>query len=522
MLRNSIPGVSIKPNSNIANYSEFRVYEQVALHYEEDAVNDWSLRIPYGDGPQDLSIEFLVGNLSFDELESETYKPPTATQIIATIENEINNDKIARPALQQLLHWSPFWIEKISVKIEDRYVPLVKYRLVELLISFIENNSFYTNTLEMQYILLLRQRLRFISAINDEVCRRIYRFHQHYYEAREAYATYLVNKTDLVELALSKAQPFSDNTSQKTSWLNKSKWGGTETTNWDIDSEILLLLFDDREEKKLSTWFHAYKTPLNRKLSSWIVEKGLLARNDLHMATRAIAGSRNPQNKLGKYFYKSLQYIHIWVFGWTILSAVSLVGTGIWGERAFQNIPLFATMSITSVIVGIGLPFFYWFVFAFRGGFTKESVFPLALRIPGMAFIGVLGIAGIADAYTEFGFNAFDSFLPVVPMILGALGATFFYIFFETSQRSASLSQALRKTWYLISYAWAATFWISFFVAWFVEPLQLNKNISINRPLFVFGQSISIDFVLFMSAFSLLVGTLTQLFWEDKSVAEPL
>jgi hypothetical protein len=90
----------------------------------------------------------------------------------------------------------------------------------------------------------------------------------------------------------------------------------------------------------------------------------------------------------------------------------------------------------------------------------------------------------------------------------------------------ADVRGAGRRALFIWAYALAAAFWIAFFAAWFVAPLVLcdPEGCTLWPRSFtgLYNTTISTDFVFFIAPLALSIGVLTQLFWEETAVAEPI
>lgn len=422
--------------------------------------------------------------------------------------------------LASVLRWSPFWLDdrhKLAYpdypedSFENR---LIRYHLAEICLSLLEQLRSRPNlpfNLQDSHILLLRQRFRYLAALPAE---KISDYEYTLRIARETYAHFLLEKTERVELAFARA-----------------KSPGSES--WSLDDEYRLLLTNDQTN---TLWPIAHHTPSDTALTHRLIRQGLLGRNHLAAATDTVANLMTVTPSSSSRFWRGartiiaqgLRRFHIWICLLTSLAAIIFC----WSNQS--NTRLFLTTAILTLIP----PAMIWLAAALLMRGQPVILYPLALRIPAMALLGVIGITGLSDTYTTFALNAWDA--PVIAYLITifCLFVAVGYLFFQSVTRTKDWRSASYRTLLLSGYTLAAAFWISLAVAWFSDPLgftacnlqqtncivygPLTGHLQLNRSVILFGQRVSKDFTFFFTALSLLIGVLTQLFWEDKSVTEPI
>lgn len=422
--------------------------------------------------------------------------------------------------LSGVLFWSPFWLDdgrKLPYSDHPEHSPehlLIRYHLAEICLSLLEQLRSRPNlpiNLQDVHVLLLRQRFRYLAALPAE---KISDYEYTLRIARETYAHFLLEKTERVELAFTRAEPSGSN-------------------SWSLDDECRLLLMNDQTN---ALWPIAHRTPSDAALTHRLVRQGLLERNHLAAATDVVANLVTAAPSASSRFWQgvrvftalSLRRFHLWICLLTLLAAIAFS----WSSQG--NTRLFAISAILTLIP----PATIWLVTALFMGGQPIVLYPLALRIPAMALLGVIGITGLSDTYTIFALNAWDT--PTIAYLVTGfcLFVAVGYLFFQTVTRTKDWRSAADRSLLLFGYTFAAAFWISLFMAWLADPLgftacdpqqanciahdPLTGHLQLTRSVVLFGQRVSKDFTFFFAALSLLIGVLTQLFWEDKSVTEPI
>lgn len=421
-----------------------------------------------------------------------------------------------------------------------RWVAL--YRMSEILLAAVDLWN-APSLFEKPRLLLLRQRYRYLASLaqltNRVDERRKYLPDYDYLigSAREAYGHALVSKTDLVELALGQARPPEDK------------------KEWELDDEVRLLILNDSE-----LWPFAWKerSDTQAQFTDWLLRNWLLARDDLKgtiQVLRAVLlykrSSGWPSVVVSRLVGWLLSWMHTFVIIGAFLIAVALIVPQLvngWISR-FASMPAAnqgATLGYLLVLLALlslglaGLGLFGAVVLKELRG--RQILYLLVLRVPAMALVGILAGAGLADAYIRFAFRGLDNLAPALLLAASALGLAFFYILFEVQVRVNNLAAALQRAVRLWLYGWASTIWMAVFTGAMADVIGLTRCSAedllveglcqlpgawhgyLNLPRFAeyFGYRISFDYVLLVSTLALMVGVFTQIFWEDKAIAEPL
>ena len=463
-----------------------------------------------------LSAQLTTGNL----LNSDDSGQPMAAAAIAA--QLLDASVISPPNLLVILTWSPFWLEQLSPYGDEPFMnSLVRYRLADACLMALAELSAEQPVaphLSDSRILLIRQRFRYLAALAeaDIYRRKIRGYLSQLRTARETYARLLLEQRSEVELALARAEP-------------------PHTDHWPLDEEVMLLITNPATRR---AWPVTRQTPLDMALTHRLIRQGLLPTNNLSAATGSIAnllvrpeadGRQSPQGwrQTVSGWWRSavafgLHYFHLWLCLGTFISAVVLL--------FYWHRP---NLFIAVATIALLPPLISWLasLILLRG--ESLALYPLALRIPGMALLGVIGITGLSDTYTVFALNAWQT--PVVAWLVTifCLLLAFAYVYFQSITRTRDWRQALGRSLKLWSYALAVAFWISLLFAALADPLGftacgpaqphcIDGLLPLARAMPLWGQRLSIDFTFFFTGLSLLIGVLTQLFWEDKAVAEPI
>ena len=530
------PGASLRPSQSRQTDPDWTAFADPNTISLQPKGDGWQLEVK-AVGIQSASLEFSLFVWRLQDPESVTL----AKNLDAAVNELVNHEQIY--GVTEFLYWSPFWVETLQSEQLRGYDPnsdddrLIRYRLVEICLRAIEKKYPSPGPLAESHTLLLRQRYRLLASLDQSMDqRKRLSYDRLVREARAAYGQLLLDTLELAEQALALA--------------------ALDDKQWSFDHEIEMLLLNQDEE----LWSFAYATEGDRRFSHWLVQNGLLKRDNLPRATKTVAAfAAEPQtvgrgfadndatNSWRKKIANSFQYFHLWIICATLLGAVGvwLAGSGFSflfpgsfpGEEGIVNAgKLFLSVAF---IGGVIFPFLYWLLVWKLLNFRRSGLFPLAMRLPGMALVGILAIAGLSDLYSQFGVNAWTRPLAAWSVfLLSALGALL-YLLFEALARVENFRWAWRRSVPLWAYGWSATFWLALLSAWLAAPIGLlacpdisshlcltsgpyHGQVEIVRSFTWAGQRVSMDLVFFLSALALLVGVLTQLFWADKAVTEPL
>ncbi|MHC1733404.1 MAG: hypothetical protein AB9888_15405 [Bacteroidales bacterium] len=457
------------------------------------------------------------------ETENEVYKIP--------VDEWVQNKQYT--AVRELLFYAPYWIEQLAnateniAGIKSRSVGrvLLVYRLTEICLRVIDQWERDRTNFTSTKALLIRQRYRYLLRMywlkdhgeeeeKETITECVANLDTIIRKARSEYVNLLLENTDHIELALNEAIPsFSRSTSLKS--------------EWNLDDEVDLLLYQflptGNKSKKLLSF--AWEYPSDQILTDLIMRQWMLARDNIPGVTRAISSVLiSPQKEEEKelepgWFVKSVSWffnkIHALIIGGAILCLVGLF---------LEDIQIM----VGAVFLGLMFPGLILLLTGLLGRFPWEAqiFYPLALRVPAMGAVGILAVAGLADAYITFGFAAFsaEQTPAAILLLIGCLVPSWFYIRFEVNSRRVIRKYANKRSWLIFLYCTATSIWLGTFTALLADPLKLTENVNLLPPFLTtpFGYRISFSSVVIISALALLVGVFTQIFWEDKAIAEPL
>lgn len=418
-------------------------------------------------------------------------------------------------AIGELLYWSPFWLDALSHKqlgfdIRSPQAYLVRYRLAELFIRKIALQQDANRDWPSIQKLLIFQRYRYLRCLrtNSTWSGFVEDFHGRYREARHAYGRMLINEPEAFALALSLVK-IPDNA-------------------WHYTREVAELATEIQRQAKVSA-----NPSADIALAELLLRQGLLKRNNLAlaaevMAEQALTTSKSAmQQTIIKFFRRFFHYL-VMASAATLLFVLCLtaeIPISAWVRYALFFLPIFL-LGTASLTWGITASHLKWRPVAF---------YPLALRIPGMILIGIFAIFGIAEGFTRFAFLAFPHYAgPGWVVIVGSLLASLLYLVLQTANHSHSRRETISSSLHLYAYSAAVSVWLVTVTAWFAQPLGLLECISgpgcndttgmiqHSFSAHFLGQDVSIVFVVVFGSFSLLLGTITQLLWDEKVAAEPL
>ncbi len=417
---------------------------------------------------------------------------------------------------------------------------LILYRLAEICLAAIDRLEKELDPVEVQFqapaALLVRQRYLYLAqlpCLAEEAGEKLSEFVSGYRglirRARQAYARLLIEQEDQLSLAFAETRNLPD--------------------SWSLDCEATLLIYVfKREEEKPAhvritgqIWPFAQEVLADHFLTDTLLRKWFLAHDNVAGAAECV-----------KAFYQEQK-------GWQRRAACILENTYWWGGTGL--LLFFAGMAATSlppnlsalaqpillvlgVLTGVAVPLAS-LVTIFRSKrplSSRQSLYPLALRVPAMGLVGVVAIAGLVDAFVRFTLNGLERFWYAIFIIAACWIAAFAYIFFEVQTRTPAPSQAGRRALRLWSCGLISTTWLAILTGWLVDPVGLTRCaaeeqavrgacellppygqvLAMMRSVLFLGARISVDYILLVGAIALLVGVFTQIFWEDRAIAEPL
>lgn len=476
------------------------------------------------------------------------------------------------PTVLHILELSPFWISYLAanqngvfdqVRLNppcygicepDFHYFLALYRLVEICLAAIDQFPdagskklagvrFLPDGLRGARVLLLRQRFLYLSLLvwfveQEEKAKADF--------GETSVRHYLPGLNSLVRLARREyAGVLLDEEEQVALAFSRVDCGGQP---WDLDQEAALLLYavqlDQDGEAQLSDRLCAFarNTMQDSLLTDMILRRWFLAHDDLAGVARAIRQLvQGPQDGggLAAWLAGQVDRIYAWLgIGLVLLLLAGMATTVFPGHSA-----LFDWLApLPGLMVGLVFPVLISVTVVARSKtISRQALYPLALRIPAMGLVGVLAMSGLADPLVKFGFNA------LAPQVWGgglfltfvSLAAAFLYTFFEAHVRSGRPGKALKRAGQLWGVGWISTLWLAVVNAALADVIGLTACdpgaytltpelcvspgvLVFHSGFFLWGMRFSLDYILVMSAMALLVGVFTQIFWEDKAIAEPL
>jgi len=518
MTETVIPGVDLYPSTDLRSWELFDPNLDQGIRLETNT-NPWKLVCSKLPGRFTVPLGRLAA--SDDQLRQNE---ETIDQIAERLANSANIWRF------ELVRWSPFWLDGLihSEQIKERPAAeqlLILYRLAQICLTTLNT---WKNPPEMQTtrLLLLRQRYRYLAGMqilvtdkkDDLITSLLTNYGWLIPQARQEYAQMLIDNTEEVELAFGAVKIHS---------------------GWNLDQEIRLLLF--KPDGKL--WKFAGVNRLARQLTDRIIQKWYLAQDDLggtqDVLTRLLF-KEPPYSLTARFFAHTTTYIKF--------SAMFGLGSIAWASLfdLSYNFQPSEILYVAYFLLVLSLVFLALVIFGVITAATsrrplafRQAFYPLAFRIPGMALVGSLAGAGLADAYIRYALTASNFPFASLVLMTFSLGAAFLYILFEVQARAKSPSVIGQRSLHIWSYGWSSTLLLTIFIAWLADPVGLTAckigedigcissglyagKIGLTNYLPVLQNRISLDYVLIVSTVSLMVGVFTQIFWEDKSIAEPL
>lgn len=539
------PGVDVCPGKDLSlpddpsRYPTWTVLKNreigVDLRKIDKEGKEWELSVTSGKAALDIKV-------SLGKLDETSPLQKIANDIAAYIHPF---------AAEQLLIFSPYWLDELKKQEEiiehkkttapERFSrKLVLYRLTEICLAAIEMWSGNASLMEPSKLLLLRQRYRYLAWMAwDWEDPKIFpptfkpagimpKYEYLMRQARREWGETLLEKSEQVELELSAGLP--------------------ENENWDMDHEAELLI----QSPGHAPWFFAVKEPGDVLFTDRLIRGWFLARDDLPGAARLIAelASKQPTEKQRRCISNVIKLIHPWIIAWFAITAVYLLFaawqpsllTTLLSLSTFTGLPAISTFDFLIVlflVANVPVGFVGLYLLA---DLKRMASYLFALRVPAMGVVGILAIAGLADAYGEFSLNAWESPGIAYSLLVTSVIASLAYILFEALTRTRSKKVLIRVS-LLWLYSWASTFWLAL-----VSAMSLDKvGVSACQPVSTMdaicnrilsdgtyrivlkrfiemgdGSQLSIDYIFLVSGLALLVGVFTQIFWEDKVIAEPL
>lgn len=393
---------------------------------------------------------------------------------------------------------------------------LIFYRLCELFFSLLEVFTVHYDLdweLKATKMLLTRQRFRLLAGFvtageQDEKMRmRIFDFNAKLKSAHRDYLDVLLNRTDDLQRVFS---------------MIPNRKAIKHHLDHEADLLVINPMADHRKEK---VWSFLLNDGEGQSWIDLILKKWYLAKNQIIKSNSIVSLMISA---LSSSFWGVVYSVLLYVFGFSSFGSLLFI--------AFD----LQTPFLISILIGLVLPLFGLFIFSLslKGILTTQVLYPFALRIPAMSMVGMLGVIGLVDPIVKFGYVAFtkENWRVSVGFVVIALLLSFAYIYFEVSVRTKHTGKSLMRSFVIFFYGLGSTFWVSIFAAWFTDAIGFTDGVLVSsasqaenmveylfhQHFLFWGYSISIDFVFFISALAFLIGVFTQIFWEDKSISEPL
>lgn len=452
-----------------------------------------------------LSITVPTGQLINRDMELSS----GGSHPVNTMPSELWTENSRQPyAVALFLRAAPFWLDKPGtdwlpggIDPDEFQGLLIRYRLAEICLRALPASPMPIDNAAQTERLLQRQRYRYLTALQpaDDAEDPMLSSYLPKYPglvraARVEWYEALINQTDDTALAFEQAKPPTGDA-------------------WDMEAEIRHLVFYPSGHHPAP---YAFDSAADRRLSDIIIRRGFLARNNLPDANHAVAAYLADE-RLRAW----LPRFHHWFILWAAVAAGGfwLAGNG-WLPRGAGGWVVPA-----AAVPGLGLPVAFWVALWRNSRLKKAILYPPALRVPGLALLGGLVVASGMFDYLAYAVNAWDTPWAAWLLAIGAPLVTFIYITSETLARTNDSRVAGRRALLLTAYLWSAVFWLAVLVGWLAGAMGMAVCAGSGQWRFVTmpgGVCVSMDLVFIIASLALLIGLLTQLFWEDKSVAEPL
>lgn len=414
---------------------------------------------------------------------------------------------------------------------------LILYRLSEIFLAAIEllreDAEGQGGQFQVPGILLLRQRYLYLAQLSPlsqppdyDLNKFVSGYSIRIRRARQAYADILLNEEDRALLAFAEVE---------------------NGHRWNLDGEVTLLICSFTRRQKTTNEHRSEIIPLELSPIPWPFAREIMAD---HILTDVLLRRwfLAHDNLRGLSFclpalYHGLRFIER-LAAKLVVNIYALAGIGLLLFLAGFAFPQTTLFPLAGILLGLLLPLVLLcaLFFSKKPLSARQALYPLALRVPAMGLVGVLAIAGLMDPLVRFTLNGFDRFLPALFIFGTCMAAALAYIFFEVQTRTLVLGQAIRRAVYLGVCGLVSTLWLAAITGWLVDTIAIShcspddmaagvqcvlvapygEVLQFTRHISLFGERISLDYLLLVGALALLVGVFTQIFWEDKAIAEPL
>lgn len=555
---------SMTPNTNVKKSRSRKSKDKAHLIEERlQPITDIYQGEDYSSSNNKIEIKMVVDSAYIEAPKTDSYN--TTSIKIGAVSGKAKEYK--REALQKaiddfldpsrrathlhILRLSPYWISALAG--EEKLVGhrmgsfrnmLILYRLVEICLAAVDALAYkeeekIDKQLQSPASLLLRQRYLYLvqlpklAADEDERLRLYDYIPGHSFlvrKAREAYASLLLNE-DKALLAFAEVK--------------------SRNAPWDLDSEVRILLYTFSRRKgttqlALSSclWDFAKEGLPGQILTDTLLRRWFLAHDDLAEASAGVyALLKDGSRKINGLAAWGLKHSHgLNGAGLVLFTAGALV-------TPYLAIPLNLNLEWLKlvfmglgIVIGLILPILVVLILSLsKQPLSSRQVFyPLALRVPAMGLVGVLAIAGLMDSLVRYTLNAFNRPWPALTIAIFSVVSAFAYILFEVQTRLTAHKKAVRRAFALWYRGLFSTIWLAIVTGWLADPIGLTAChseeavkmecvttnyglvIKLERAVDFLGGRISLDYVILVGAIALMAGVFTQIFWEDKAIAEPL
>lgn len=187
---------------------------------------------------------------------------------------------------------------------------------------------------------------------------------------------------------------------------------------------------------------------------------------------------------------------------------------------------------ILAALLLLGLMVGLLFVGSIMGGLGRFAFYPFSLRLATGTIVGLLALSGLTEQFNDFAFNAFGGDgrayrWETSLLVLGsALLSTSIYLLVSTMSRLNHFQLAYARTWRILCFGWAQSTIFAALFAWVgagrLFPLGLAGQAMPRHAQAFWGGMVYFDYLVTAGVLALTVGAFTQIFWDEKSAAEPL
>ncbi len=422
---------------------------------------------------------------------------------------------VATKNVLQVINASPYWMQDFVRQVNEdgsgsliggnqaHYLNqnlLVLYRILAIFYAYLEAED-RQDVFQLTRCLLSRQLFRLATTLyvfggNGKIDEK--------QEAdirkwRKIYGNYLALQPDITRLALNEGE-------------------NTEAgLGLSFEDEAKMLLFYETKIEKLKKV--ANSTIGDRDLSDLLIRKYMLSTDDLwgvgreitHLVSFRNNGNGNLRNLMIRTFLPTFPFLVITSAILAILSYWSLTLPDL-GWDTFDPPMKYSILATSSLCIFVAAWVMFIIIFLTTSGYWKyKLVYLLAIRVPAMNFVGAIAILGLGEKILKFaGGLPKDSLLIV---LLGLLLPSLVYIFGEISTRNQSTPTLILRTLFITAYSYSFSVLIASILVTVTPSLGVISPQDISQP---------VSFVMIVGALLMMIGVFTQIFWEEKSLIDPL